>query len=348
MVTIGVDPHKQTHTAAAVDQLGVELGHRTAVARALGNGELVEWARGLDAERVWAVEDVRNVSGSLERFLIDRGETVVRLAPQLMAGARRGQRSRGKSDPIDALAIARAALREGVESLPTARLAGPEREIRQLALYRERLLDMRTRLVNELRWQLHDLWPDWDIPAKALTQPGWQKKVAARLARAEQTIQITIARDMVRRAGELSRATKDLHAKLATLVSQVAPQLLAEPGIGVLLAAKFIGEIAGIDRFATDAQLARMSGCAPIPVSSGRSDRHRLDPDGNRRLNSAFYMLAIIRIRVDPRTAVYLARQRANGKTQKEAIRNLKRHLVRRVYLLLTDPSNVKTTICLT
>ena len=95
---------------------------------------------------VWAVEDVRNVSGSLERFLIDRGETVVRLAPQLMAGARRGVRLRGKSDPIDATAIARAALREGVETLPTARLAGPEREIRMLALYRERLLDMRTRL----------------------------------------------------------------------------------------------------------------------------------------------------------------------------------------------------------
>jgi len=106
----------------------------------------LEWARALDEGRVWAVEDVRNVSGSLERFLVDRGETVVRLAPQLMAGARQGSRSRGKSDPIDALAIARAALREGVESLPTARLAGPEREIRMLALYRERLLDMRTRL----------------------------------------------------------------------------------------------------------------------------------------------------------------------------------------------------------
>lgn len=101
------------------------------------------------------IEDVRNVSGSLERFLIDRGETVVRLAPQLMAGARRGARTRGKSDPIDALAIARAALREGVENLPTARLAGPEREIRMLALYRERLVDTRTRLTNELRWQLH-------------------------------------------------------------------------------------------------------------------------------------------------------------------------------------------------
>ncbi len=122
-----------------------------------------------------------------------------------------------------------------MESLPTARLAGLEREIRMLALYRERLLDMRTRLVNELRWQLHDLWPDWEIPAQALTQPGWQTKVASRLARAEQTVQIMIARDMVRRARELSRATKELYEKIAALVKVIAPQLLAQPGIGVLL-----------------------------------------------------------------------------------------------------------------
>ena len=348
MVTIGVDPHKQTHTAAAVDELGVEVAHRTVPARPAGNGQLLEWARALDSERVWAVEDVRNVSGSLERFLIDRGETVVRLAPQLMAGARRGVRTRGKSDPIDATAIARAALREGIETLPTARLAGPEREIRMLALYRERLLDMRTRLSNELRWQLHDLWPEWELPAKALTQPGWQTKVASRLARAEQTTQVLIARDMIHRIRELSRATKDLYDKIAALVKKVAPQLLAERGIGVLLAAKFIGEIAGIDRFTTDAQLARLAGCAPIPASSGRSDRYRLDPGGNRRLNSAFYMLAIIRISQDPRTAVYLQKQRATGKTKREAIRNLKRHLVRRVYHLLRTPDQVQTTICLT
>ena len=348
MVTIGVDPHKKTHTAAAVNPLGVEVAHRTVPARPVGNGQLLEWARALDSERVWVIEDVRNVSGSLERFLIDRGETVVRLPPHLMADARRGMRERGKSDPIDGIAIARAALREGVENLPTARLAGPEREIRMLALHRERLVDMRTRLSNELRWQLHDLWPDWEIPTKAFGQPSWQTKIQARLARTEQTTQVWVARDMIRRLKELTRAAKDLYHKLAALVREVAPQLLAEPGIGVLLAARFIGEIAGIDRFSSDAQLARLAGCAPIPVSSGRSDRHRLDPGGNRQLNSAFYMLAIIRIRDDPRTAVYIARQRANGKTKREAIRNLKRHLARRVYHLLHDPDSVPTTVYLT
>ena len=282
------------------------------------------------------------------RFLLDRGETVVRLPPRLMADARRGVRERGKSDPIDALAIARAALREGIETLPTARLAGPELEIRLLGSHRERLVAARTRMINELRWQLHDLWPDWEIPTNALVRPAWQTKVARRLARAERCVRVQIARDMIRRVRELTQTIAELREQLAGLVAQTAPQLIAERGVGVLLAAKFIGEIAGISRFDSDAQLARLAGCAPIPVSSGRTDRHRLDPGGNRQLNHAFHMLAVVKIRHDPRTAVYLANQRAAGKTKREAIRCLKRHLVRRVYHLLKDPKTCATTVCLT
>jgi transposase len=348
MLTIGVDPHKQTHSGVAVDPLGVQVAQRTVAARREGFGQLLEWARKFDSERVWVLEDVRHVSGSFERFLIDRGETVVRLPPRLMANARRGVRERGKSDPIDALAIARAALREGIDTLPTARLAGAEFEIRLLALHRERLVDTRTRLINELRWQLHDLWPNWEIPKRVLIHPAWQTKVAQRLRRTEPNVRVRIARDMIGRIRELTRTITLLYEQLADLVKQVAPQLLAENGLGVLIAAKLIGEIAGIDRFTSDAQLARISGCAPIPVSSRRTDRHRLDPGGNRQLNHAFHMLAFAKILHDPRTAAYLAKQRRNGKTNREAIRSLKRHLVRRVYHLLRDPNSVPITICLT
>jgi transposase len=348
MVTIGIDPHKQTHCAVAVDGLGSELAQRTVTARRTGFGQLLEWGRKLDAERVWVIEDVRNVSGSLERFLLDRGETIVRLPPRLMADLRRGARERGKSDPIDALAIARAALREGIDTLPTARLAGPELEIRLLGLHRERLVGSRTRLINELRWQLHDLWPEWDIPGKSLVHPSWQTKVTRRLQGSDPSVRVRIARDMIRRIRELTRMIAALQDELAALVSQTAPQLLAETGIGVVLAAKFIGEIAGIDRFTSDAQLARMAGCAPIPASSGRTDRHRLDSGGNRQLNHAFHLLAFTKIRYDSETAVYIAKQRANGKTKREAIRCLKRHLVRRIYNLLRAPNSVRTTVCLT
>jgi transposase len=322
MVTIGIDPHKQTHAGAAVDPLGVQIAQRTVGARREGFGQLLEWARTLGSERVWVIEDVRHVSGGLERFLIDRGETVVRLSPRLMANARQGVRERGKSDPIDALAIARAALREGVETLPTARLAGAELEIRLLALHRERLVDSRTRMINELRWQLHDLWPDWEIPKRVLIRPAWQTKIATRLRRTQTTIQVQIARDMIRRIRELTRTITQLYEQLTGLVRQTAPHLLAEPGLGVLIAAKLIGEIAGIDRFTSDAQLARISGCAPIPVSSGRTDRHRLDPGGNRQLNHAIHMLALTKIMRDPQTAAYLDAATASPFEKRSAASN--------------------------
>jgi len=255
-----------------------------------------------------------------------------------MAEARQGVRERGKSDPIDALAIARAALREGVDTLPTARLAGVELEVRLLALHRERLVDSRTRLINELRWQLHDLWPDWEIPKRVLIHPSWQTKVAHRLRRAACTVQVQVARDMIARVRELTRTITKLYEQLAELVKQVAPQLLAEQGLGVLIAAKLIGEIAGADRFATDAKLARISGTAPIPASSGNTQRFRLDRGGNRQLNCALHRLAVNKGTWDPDAAAYLARKQAEGKSRKEALRCLKRHLARRVWRLLKNP----------
>jgi transposase len=346
MVTIGIDPHKRTHSAVATDELGRQLAERTQPAKSDGFGALLVWARELDSDRVWVIEDCRHVSGPFERFLLDRGETVVRLPPQLMAGARTSVRERGKSGPIDTLAVARAALREGIDTLPTARLSSPELEIRLLVVHRERLVDARSRLISELRWQLHDLWPDWEIPKRVLVGVGWQRQVARRLQRATPSVRVTIARDEIRRITALTRTINQLHEQITALVKQHASHLLAERGVGSLLAAKLIGEIAGIDRFATDAKLARMAGCAPIPVSSGRTDRHRLDRGGNRQLNHAIHMYAICRIRHDPQTAIYIAKQRKAGKTNTEAIRSLKRHLVRRIHRLLSDPSSIPTAVC--
>lgn len=346
VVTIGVDPHKRTHSAVAVDGVGAELGGRTVGARRGGFGELLVWAGGLPGDaRVWVIEDCRHVSGPFERFLLDRGETVLRLPPRLMADARKSVRARGKSDPIDALGVARGALREGLDTLPAARLSGVELEIRQLVVHRQRLIAARTRLINELRWQLYDLWPEWEIPARALKGPGWQQKVQRRLQRAEPVVRVRVARDEIRRVRDLTRTIDQLQRELGRLVRQAAPQLLAERGVGVILAAKLIGEIAGASRFASDAKLARMAACAPVPVSSGRTDRYRLDRGGNRQLNHAIHMLALNRIRHDPRTAVYLAKHRARGKTKREAIRALKRHLIRRVYNLLRDPNSVAIAI---
>jgi transposase len=152
---------------------------------------------------------------------------------------------------------------------------------------------------------------------------------------------VRIARDELRRIRELTRSIDALQRELAALVAALAPQLLAEPGCGVLTAAKLIGEIAGIERFASDAKLARIAGAAPIPASSGRTDRHRLDRGGNRQLNCALHRLAVTKGRLDPQTAAYLARKQADGKTRREALRCLKRHLARRVWRLLQTPPDL-------
>src|SRR3954468_9315819 len=318
---------------------------QTIAARRRSFDALLIWARGQGGKRVWAIEDCRHVSGALERFLLARGEAVVRVAAKLTAGARSTVREPGKSDVFDAVASARAALREGLDRLPVARLAGPELEVRLLVDHRERLIGQRTALINDLRWQLHDLWPETEIPPRALIRVHWQDRAAGTLARAEQSARVRIARDERRRIRELPRAINDPDRELAALTAALAPQLLAERGCGALTAAKLIGEIAGAERFATDAKLARTAGSAPIPASSGQTHRHGLDRGGNRQLNSALHRLAITKGRLDPETAAYLARKQAEGKTRREAIRCLKRHLARRVWhLLQPDPTTTIPT----
>jgi transposase len=336
MIVLGADMHKSSHTIAAVAAgTGELLGDETVHVGKQGFAAVLGWARGLDGERVWALEDCRHVSGAFERFLLGRGERVVRVTSRLMAGERRVARERGKSDRIDALAVARAALREGLDRLPVAELAGVELDIRLLVDHRERLVRMRVAIYNDLLWHLHDLWPEQTLPGCSLLYKKWAGRIGRRLARTEQTARVRIARDELRHLRELSPTINALEAEIAGLVARVAPQLLAEPGFGPLTAGKLIGEIAGVQRFATDAKLARAGGIAPIPVSSGKTDRHRLDRGGNRQINTAIHRVAVTRLRCHPETRDYIARKRAEGKSTTEAIRCLKRHLARRIWHLL-------------
>ena len=151
-------------------------------------------------------------------------------------------------------------------------------------------------------------------------------------------------RDQLRRLRELTQAINALESEIAELVGPGAPRLLTEPGFGPLTAAKLVGEIAGADRFATDAKLARSAGLAPIPISSGRTDRHRLDRGGNRQINAAIHRVAVTRARCHQETIEFVARKQAEGKTHREAIRCLKRHLARRIWQLLRTPHPVPET----
>lgn len=184
MIVIGTDTHKRTHTSVAVDgRTGELLGELTAPARPPGFAEMLAWAGRFGDERTWAIEDCRHVSGGLERFLIGRGERVVRVAPRLMGASRRGVRAAGKSDSIDALAIARAALAEGPETLPAATLDEQAHEIKLLLDHHDDLVSQRTDDQRRLRWHLHDLWPELELPAGCLDERGgWPRSQGAWLA----------------------------------------------------------------------------------------------------------------------------------------------------------------------
>jgi transposase len=340
MIVIGSDPHKRSHTFSAVVAGTGELrSSETVPATSAGHGRLLAWARGLDQQRVWAIEDCRHVSGKLERFLLGRGERVVRVSPKLMAGRRKGSRQRGKSDPIDSLAVARAALEEGIETLPIARLAGPAREIKLLLDHREDLVGERTRIQNRLRWLLHDRWPELELPTGCLDRLVWLDRLAGRLQRTGQDADVRVMRAQVRRLRELTREANTIERELLRLVRSLQPRLLALPGVGPLTAAKLIAEIAGIDRFASAAKLARLAGIAPIPASSGNRVRLRLDRGGNRQLNAAVHRMAITQMRAQPPARDYIDRRVSEGKTKREALRCLKRHLINTIYNTMNNPT---------
>lgn len=337
MMVIGADAHKRSYSFAAVAVGTGELrSSETVTSTTAGHERLLAWSRELDVDRVWAIEDCRHVSGKLERFLLARGERVIRVPPHLMAGRRRGLRQAGKSDPIDALAVARAALEEGVETLPAATLDGPAREIKLLLDHREDLIGERTRIQNRLRWLLHDRWPELEIPKASLDHASRLERLAGRLARCEQDADVRVMRSQIKRLRELTREAKALEQELCGLVAAQQPRLLELPGVGALTAAKLIAEIAGIQRFKTPAKLARLAGIAPIPASSGNSRRVRLHRGGNRQINAAVYRIAITQMRMHPPATAYIARKIAEGKTKREAIRCLKRHLINTIYTTMT------------
>lgn len=328
---MGIDPHKQTHTAVAIDgATGKVRGERTVRARSGGYEQLVAWARDLDEDRVFAVEDCRHVSGGLERHLISRGERAVRVAPKLMASHRRTDRTFGKSDPIDAKAVAVAALRH--RELPEARLAGPERKIGLLAAHREDLVAERTRACNRLRWLVHDLDPDL-VPAKGvLDRDVALTRLHLMLAELAPSTELSICLELIERIGQINARERELARQVERLVRDVAPALLEIPGCAALTAAKLVAEIANVERFATEARFAMHAGVAPLLASSGASHRHRLNRKGNRQLNAALHRIAITQLRIHEPAKVFVSRKRTEGMSNREALRCLKRQLARVVY----------------
>src|SRR4051794_31743196 len=333
MVICGIDAHKRSHTVVVIDDRGRELGTRTTKATTTADHlEMVRWAERFGPDREWAVEDCRHLSRRLEADLLAAGERIRRVAPKLMAHARDSARTYGKSDPIDALAVARAALRES--DLPVARLDGPEREVRLLVDHREDLVGERTRVIARLRWHLHELDPEWEPKARALDRPTTWNRVRARLDGVAGTV-ARLARELVERCAALTAEIRELEQEIAALVTELAPSLLAIIGCGPLTAAKLVGQTAGVDRFRSRDAFARHNGTAPLPVWSSNRVRHRLSRTGNRQLNAAIHRIALTQAQWHPDARAFMARRREHGDSGREALRALKRRLSDVVYRAL-------------
>jgi len=246
VITIGIDPHKDTHTAAAVeDATGQLLGELTVPGTEEGHNRLLAWAHELgEGQRPrFALEDCRHVNGRLERFLLAAGETVLRVGTRMSAHARQGARTYGKSDSIDALAVARAALRE--PNLPQATNDPKLRELKLLVDHREDLVGERTAHSMRLRWLLHDLDAGLEPIARTLGEEKVRRGLSQRLGRYGEGVQVRICRELLTRIGELTRAIDALRKEIAALVRPMAPALLAISGVGELVAARILVEAGG-------------------------------------------------------------------------------------------------------
>jgi transposase len=337
MTVIGVDAHKKTHTLVAVDDVGRKLGEHTVKATDDGHVDALRWARlNYGADVLWALEDCRQVTTRLERALLTAGQRAVRVWPRLTARTRRSARTPGKSDPIDALQVARAALRE--PDLPVAFHDEGSREMNLLVDRREVLVDQRTAMILRLLWRVHELDPARGLKGSQLTKITHRKALGAWLAD-QPGIVAELARDELADIIRLTAAIDTLTKRIGERVRLVAPSLVAMPGCGELTAAKIVGEVAVVTRFRSADAFAAYAGVTPVPHWSGGHVRYRAPVrPGNRQLNRALHVIAQTQCRWGHPGKAYYQRRINAGDTPAKARRALKRRIAHAVYhRLLTD-----------
>ncbi|GAA4433900.1 IS110-like element IS1547 family transposase [Georgenia halophila] len=336
MVVVGADVHKRSHTFVAVDEAGRKLAEITVKAVTAGHDKAVRWAQNrFGTDLVWAIEDCRHLSARLEIDLLDAGQQVVRVPPKMMAEQRRTARTRGKSDPIDALAVARAALRE--PDLPVATHDEASRELKLLVDHREDLVRQRTSVVNRFRWHLHRIDPTIDPAPKSLNIATTRARLRDLLAGID-GIDARLARELLEDIETLTTRVNAMAKEITALVHDQAPDLLELTGCAALTAAKILGETAGIGRFTHEAKYAMHAGVAPIPVWSGNTrGRVRINKSGNRQLNAALHRIAITQVRLGGLGKAYYDKRLAAGDSTTEALRCLKRRLARVVFNTLKN-----------
>ena len=346
MAVIGIDSHKDTLAGCLVTSSGEAIEHRSIANDGAGHAELVAWASAAGVQRV-GIEGSGNYGRPATHALINAGIAVVEVPPQMTAAARRGRRTRAKTDQVDALEIARITARD--DDLPTPRFVGIRDDLACLVDYRRELVKDRTAALNRLHSALEKIRCGYHTRTGALTSRQGLD-TAARLLRGDTAPRATIARSRITQIRRLNRQINALGAQIARAVADTGTSLTDIYGIGPLIAADIIAETGDSARFATKARFAMANGTAPLEASSGRIVRHRLNRGGNRQLNKAIHAAAIAQIsRPDTEGRAYYQRCLDRGKTKREAIRALKRRISDRVWTCLqTDLQHTNPTPSLT
>ena len=334
-VVIGVDTHRDNHSLGVVAaRTGAVLYQTTVPAQARGYAQALERiARHAPGARVFAVEGSGSYGAGLVRFLAERGERVI----EIDRLTRTQERTRAKSDSLDALRAARSALSR--TRLASPRAGGAREALRVLMVARSGAVDVRRQAIRQLK-SLIVTAPD-DLRERLRTLDGMTllNRCAAirRPSRPEPALIATssVLRIVARRAIAATTEARSLERDIAANVRALCPQLLAEPGVGPISAAQLLISFSHPGHCAQEASFARLAGVAPIPASSGQVVRHRLDRGGDRQLNRALHTILLVRRQRDLATRAYIARRVSEGKSTREAIRCLKRYLARHLYRLM-------------
>ncbi len=333
MAVAGMDTHKDTLAVAVIDGQGRELDRIELENSAAGHHRLVGWLRRFQLERV-GIEGSGSYGRAVALAVHGAGFEVVEVPPQLTAQARKRQRSNAKSDPIDALLIARITLRE--PDLPLTRPDGDVEDLRVLVRYRRELRAERNRQANRLHADLVQLRPGYQRRIGRLTTERNLDR-ARRLLAGDDGVRARTARQRVTRLRQLNRQMAEVTAEVRQRAATIRSGLTTIPGVAELSAAELLAEIGDATRYRTKAQFAMANGTAPLPASSGRTQRHRLNRGGNRQLNRIIHYIALTQISRHPEGRTYFDHKKAEGKTTQEAMRCLKRRISDRIFQTLRD-----------
>ena len=335
MGTIGVDAHKSVHQALALEQDGSILAHWRGPNTAESWQRLLDWAQTLPGPRQWGIEGAWNYGRGLAQFLVAWGEVVFEVNPRWTADTRRRARTAGKTDRLDAHAVAKL-VRDEAATLPqvTAEDASTVLDLR--VTEREALLAEATRSRNQLHQLLLQLSPGCAAQMPSLT-------TEAGLVAVERALPLQVS-SLQQRVGAIRRLVQRLRLateQAATLEREICTRAKAHylpltelKGVQLLTAGALAGILGPGQRFRSEAELAAYAGVAPLETSSAGIVRHRLNRGGNRRLNAILYRIALTQARSWPPAQAYLAKRTAEGKSWREAMRALKRYLVRAVWRL--------------